>query len=676
MKPWTIPIGIFVLWAAVACETVEDPYRWLDEVEGEEALAWVAAHNEQTLEALRAHSAFDSIYQKNLEIEHRAQERARPPDVMGEYAYELWQDEEHERGLWRRTTLDSYLTGDPAWETLLNVDSLAEAEGQDWVFSVGKCLPPEFARFMVRLSRGGRDAAEAREFDVEKKAFVEGGFVLPEARNSYEWKDANTLLVATDFGEGTTTEFGWPRLVKEWERGTSLEDAKVLFEADSSDVYVWPVIERGPDRSYILIVQEWLARKEYDLFALENDRAIRLDIPPDPVLKLHAGTGQLIILPRSDWIVGDTTYPQEALLSIEYSGFLEGDRDFEVIFDPDGRSHVGSFVSGDDGSSLIVWMLRDGQWEPRRFRRDEGRWVPEDGVPEDQGADNSFLTPPKRTLTREDGTVVATMSPEPEFDVESFIEHRYEATSRDGTRIPYFIVHLRNLERDGDNPTLLYGYGGYNESMTPSYDPILGTAWLERGGVYVLAQIRGGGEYGPSWHQAALREGRQRSFDDFIAVAEDLIARGITSPEHLGIMGASNGGLLVAAVLTQRPDLFGAVVCLNPILDLSKADEFPDGGAEFGDPNNPYDWAYMEKLSPYHNLSREEHYPKVLFMTSRTDDRVGPGHARRMAAKMEDMGHPVFFYEFGAGGHLGRGDVELGAFREALIYTYLLDRLR
>ena len=670
-----ISTSILLFWVLCACQRAEDPYRWLEDADDKEALAWVAAHNEQTLNTLQAHPAFDSIYRKNLEI-YSTQERTSSADVIGEYVYELWRDEEHERGLWRRAPLNSYLSGDPIWEILLDVDSLAEAEGKDWVFSVGKCLPPEFTHCMIRLSRGGRDAAEEREFDLEGKNFVKGGFVLPEARNNYEWKDANTLLVATDFGEGTTTEFGWPRIVKEWKRGTSLEEAKVLFEADSSEVYVWPVIERGPDRSYIIIVQEWLARKEYEFFVLENNRLIRLDIPPNAGNRLHAWTGQLILLLRSNWTLGDTTYPQGTLLSIDYDNFLEGDRDFEMIFNPDGNSHVGWFRAGDDKSSLIVYMLFNGQWESRQFRRERGRWVSEGATSQDQASTESFLTPPTRTLTREDGTIVNIERQTPEFAVEHFTEERYETTSRDGTQIPYFIVHRRDMKLDGGNPTLLYGYGGYGESVSPYYDPVLGTAWLERGGTYVLAQIRGGGEFGPSWHQAALRENRQRAFDDFIAVAENLIARGITSPEHLGIMGRSNGGLLVGAVLTQRPDLFSAVACLNPILDLSKADEFPDAGAEFGDPNNPNDWAYMEKLSPYHNLSREKDYSRILFMTSRTDDRVGPGHARKMAAKMEDMGHTVYFYEFGAGGHLDHGTLEQRAFQNALIYTYLLDRLR
>jgi prolyl oligopeptidase len=678
-----------MLASPLAGQTAEDPYRWLDEVEGEKALAWVAAHNEQTLAALQAYPAFEAIYSKNLEIYSSAEDLS-VPQIRGDYVYDLWQDEEHERGLWRRTLLDSWVSGDASWETLLDLDSLDVAEGTE-VRNPGRvCLPPEYTRCMVSLSRGGRDAAEVRELDVERKAFVEGGFVLPEARSSYAWKDANTLYVATDFGEGTTTEFGWPRIVKEWRRGTSLDEAAVLFVADSSDVLVFPYIEHARGRSYVIVVQERLAQMEYELFALANDRLIRLDIPPDAWSRIHPGMGQLILLLKSDWPVGETTYPQGALLSIDFDGFLEGSRDFEVIFTPDERSHVWEFEP--TKSLLLVNMLRDAHLGLYWYRREAGRWVPQRVrspqyantyyVSFDRASDNfffgssGFLTSPTVSLAREDGTVVQVKSEPPAFDVDSFTVNQYEATSRDGTQIPYFIVHHHELQPDGLNPTLLYGYGGYGQSVIPDYDPDIGTAWLERGGVYVLANIRGGGEFGPSWHRAALREGRQRAFDDFIAVAENLIARGITSPRHLGIMGHSNGGLLVGAVVTQRPDLFGAVACLNPVLDLSQADQLPDAGAEFGNPNDPEDWAYMERLSPYHNVSREESYPEVLFMTSRTDDRVSPGHARKMAAKMEEMGHAVYFYEPEEGGHGGAVSLEQRALRDALIYSYLLAQLR
>jgi prolyl oligopeptidase len=666
----TLFCGLILSSPPASGQTLEDPYQWLEEANGDRALAWVAAHNQRTLSELTARPVFDSIYRKTLEI-YRARERVRTPEIRGEYGYDLLRNEEHERGLWRRTPLRSYVSGNPEWETLLDVDSLAEAEGKDWEYGGEDCLGPDYTRCLVRLSRGGRDAEEVREFDVERKTFVRGGFHLPEARNSCVWRDRNTLLVARDFGEGTTTEFGWARIVKEWKRGTPLEDAKVLFEAESPEAWAFPVVERGPDRSYVLIVQEWLKRKEYDLFAQEDGRLIKLNLPPWQSSRIHTDVGQMVLSLKSDWTVGGVTYPGETLLAIDYYSLLEGEPEVEVVLEPDEESHVLSFETSTE-NVLIAHVLRGSQTESLRFRWEGGRWVQEEATEEPA----SFLTPPPLRMVREDGTEMEVPGPKPLFDVEAFTEHRYEATSRDGTRIPYFIVHPRGMELDGHNPTILHGYGGYGTPMLPEYDPVLGTAWLGRGGAYVVAQIRGGGEFGPEWHQAALKEHRQRAFDDFIAVAEDLIAKGITSPEHLGIMGVSNGGLLVGAVLMQRPGLFGAVACLMPVLDLSKADEFPDEGAEFGNPNDPDDWAYMEKLSPYHNVSSAESYPAVLFLTSRTDDRVGPGHARKMAAKMEALGNAVYFYEPEEGGHSGRGNREQRAFREALIYTYLLGQLR
>jgi prolyl oligopeptidase len=550
MRAQTLLLCAVVLSAPNACsQTTEDPYRWLDEVEGERALAWVAAHNQRTLAALQALPVLDTVYNRNLEID-RARERLSTPEIKGEWAYDRWQDEEHVRGLWRRAPLDSWVTGDPDWETLLDVDSLADAEGQDWYFTGEACLPPDHIRCLVALHWGGRDAAVVREFDVERKAFVEGGFVLPEARSWYEWRDANTLLVATDFGEGTTTAFGFPRIVKEWKRGTSLDEAEVLFESDSPGAMASFHVARSPDRSYVVIVQEWLARREYELFVLENGRAVPLDMPPWQFSRLHTGTGQWILVLSLDWTLRDVTYPERTVLGIDHDSLLEGDPEVEVVFRPDEQSHPG--VPRPTGeNSLSIDLLRDersGTVETLRFRRERGQWVQEERTVRDY----SFLQPPPLRLVREDGSVVETESRKPEFDVEAFTEHRHEATSRDGTPIPYFIVQPRDLEPDGLNPALLYGYGGYGEAMLPSYDPILGTAWLERGGVYVLAQIRGGGEFGPAWHQAALRENRQRAFDDFIAVAEDLIARHITSPEHLPSSTSSRPSPLLYSTSNSR----------------------------------------------------------------------------------------------------------------------------
>jgi prolyl oligopeptidase len=603
--------------------------------------------------------------------------------------YDLWQDEEHERGVWGRVPLEFYVGGDSAWEPLLDIDALAKIEGESWVFIGAPCAPPRYTRCLVRLSRGGGNAAELREFDVEKKDFVEDGFVLSlESGSSYAWKDANTLYVVTNFGEGTTTQYGYPRVVRVWTRGTPIEKAEVLFEADSTDLGVRIYAHYWGGRSYLIIIRRVSGRKR-DSFAVENGRLIELDFPKRD--RTYMLQNQFVLRLLSDWTVGDKDFRGGAIVSIDYDEFLRGSRDFTMVVEPDELSHVAHFEPTE--SCLLIEMIRRARTEPYRYCLEDGQWTSERIAAENFGyiwsankstdhffiSREGFLTPRKLCLIREDGTEQCVQSLPALFDSDPFVVGQYEATSRDGTHIPYFIVHARDMVLDGNNHTLLYGYGGFEISLTPTYLPEIGTAWLEHGGVYVSANIRGGGAFGPRWHRAAVREKRQRAFDDFIAVAEDLVARGITSPEHLGIMGRSNGGLLVGAVFVQRPDLFNAVACLNPVLDMKRFHRQPPGGnwiREYGNPDDPDDWRFLKEYSPYHNLRREEDYPKVLFVTSQTDDAVHPGHARKMAAKMEAMGHEVYFYEPEEGGHGGANTTHQKAFREALIYSYLLDQLR
>jgi prolyl oligopeptidase len=538
---------------------------------------------------------------------------------------------------------------------------------------------------MVRLSRGGSDAAEIREFDTERKTFVEDGFLLPEARTFYEWKDANALYVATDFGEGSTTETGLPQVVKEWQRGTPLSQATMIFETDFRGAWAFPIVEWGNGRHHALINHR-VSRYETIRLALNEGRLQEIPLPRDARIRINPGLGTLVTLLASDWSVAGATYPEGAVLSIDYEGFLTGDRQFEVVFLPEERAQVLSFSN--NGNLLLVNTLRDAAPRLLRYRRENERWTLDPlATPEHVNTllfgwigssdqffftSEGFLTPPTLNLAREDGTVIRVRQQAPQFDAGQYTVSRNEATSPDGTRIPYFLVHRRDMVSDGANPALLDGYGGYGISRLPQYDPTLGAQWLERGGVYALANIRGGSELGPSWHRAAQRENRQRAFDDFVAVAEDLIARGISSPQHLGIMGHSNGGLLVGAVLTQRPELFKAVVALNPLLDLSQVSDRD----ELGDAEDPRDWEYMKQYSPYHNLSPQITYPEVLFVTSTTDDRAPPGDARKMAARMEDMGHPVSFYEVGEGTHGGGVTLHQQATRDGLIFAYLLDQLR
>lgn len=684
MKRLVILIEIIFLWSNYAlAQEVDDPYFWLEEVNGEAALAWVVVHNENTISAFKTNPAFDAIYYKNLEI-YNSDERIDDVRINGDYIYNLLQDEAHELGIWRRASLISYVNGQPEWDLLLDLDTLAKSEGKNWVFRGAQFLSPANTCCMVRLSDRGSDAAEIREFDVERKTFVTDGFCVPLARRTYfDCKDVNTLYVATDFGEGSISQYGSPCVIKIWKRGTPLGDASVLFKGDTTDRIVFPMVVFGPRRTYDMVVQISRAG-DRRIFSVKEEKLIRWKVPSKARIR-HVGD-QMVLFLQSDWQIGDKTYPQGALISIDFDDFLDGDRAFDIVAAPDARSHIWYIYS--TYNFLLVSVLHDARSVLYRYRLQLGEWVPERiSAPEHATmhlkswtqtnnrfffTGEGFLQPSTLYYVGEEGTVERVQSEREFFDPEPFSVLRHEAISRDGTRVPYFIVESRDMKFDGTNPTLLYGYGAVGSPQLPWYDPVVGTAWMERGGVYVVANIRGGGEFGPDWHQSAVRENRQRTFDDFIAVAEDLITRGITSPRHLGIMGHSGGGLLVGAVFVQRPDLFSAVACLNPVLDMKQSRLVE----EYGDPDNPDDWFYMKKYSPYHNLSRERSYPKVLFFTSTTDDRVNPGHARKMAAKMEDMGHEVYFYETEEGGHGSAVTPNQEAFRDALIYTYLLEQLQ
>jgi prolyl oligopeptidase len=480
MKTQIIVVAAFVLWACTPGDQAEDdPYRWLEQVDGEEALAWVEAHNQQTLSSLQGHPVFDSIYEKSLNT-LSSEESLSSPDVQGDFVYDLFQGERNARGVWRRVPLESYLRGETEWEVVLDLDSLDQAEGENWVFRGAQCLPPDYARCMVRLSHGGSDAAEIREFDTERKTFVEDGFLLPEARTFYEWKDANALYVATDFGAGSTTESGLPQVVKEWHRGTPLQQAKTIFETDSRGAWAFPIVERSGGRHHTLINHR-ASRYERIRLALNEGRLQELPLPRDARIRINPGLGTLAILLSSDWSVAGATYPEGALLSIGYEGLLGGDREFEVVFPPEERAHVLSFSN--NGNLLLVNILRDAAPRLLRYRRENERWTLDPlAIPEHVntllsggigGSDQffftseGFLTPPTLNLAREDGTVIRVRQQTPQFDAGQYTVSRNEANSQDGTRIPYFLVHRRDMVFDGEHPALLDGYGGYRRGIRP-----------------------------------------------------------------------------------------------------------------------------------------------------------------------------------------------------------------
>ena len=684
-----------------------DPFLWLEEVQGERALGWVREHNARSQKLLQARPEYAPTRERLLKILN-AKDRIPQITRRGDHVYNLWQDETHKRGLWRRTTLAEYRKPQPAWETVLDLDALAAAEGENWVWGGARALASDPSRCLVLLSRGGADAQVVREFDARAKTFVKDGFVLPEAKTQVDWADRDTLLVATDFGPGSLSAAGYPRIFKRWKRGTPLADATTAFEARPGDVGAWVSVDHTPGHRRTLF-SRWIDFFHQEYALEERGTLVPIDVPSDAQISFwnHAGSADdtLLIALRSDLVVGGHRYRAGALLAADAAAYLKGDRALTPLFEP---SPTRSLAGWTETHGHVVLNVLDNvasrleEWKRGAGNRFEKRTIaaPFPGTlavtslsdpmrPDDALAENyllsytGFLTPSSLSLAHTGTDAREPLKALPAmFDASGMRTEQFFAVSRDGTRVPYFVVWPRgvsaDIPADGGTPTLLYGYGGFEVSMQPWYSAAYGSGWLERGGVFVVANIRGGGEFGPDWHKAAIREHKQRSYDDFIAVAEDLVARKITSPRHLGIEGGSNGGLLMGAMVTQRPDLFGAVVCQVPLLDMRRYHQLLAGAswmAEYGDPGKPEDWAFISKYSPYQNLRAGTTYPSVLFTTSTRDDRVHPGHARKMAARMLAQGHDVLYYENIEGGHGGAADNEQKAHIQALELSYLWQQL-
>lgn len=666
-----------------------DPFLWLEEIDSERAMEWVESNNQRTIDALDDHPLYDELYDSILEILDSS-ERIPSPAIRGDVVYNFWQDDEHERGIWRRTTLEDYLNDEPEWETVLDIDALAKAEGEPWVFKGATFLPPEYDVCLVRLSRGGSDAVETREFDPQSKTFIEDGFFMPEAKGRASWIDRDTLLVSTDFGEGSLTASGYARIVKRWTRGTPLSEAETVFEGETNDVASGGFVIHTPERTYVGVSRR-VTFYTSKTCLIEDGELIEIEKPDDAEF---AGffKNQMLIELKSDWAVGDRFYAQGSLLAIDYDDYLGGARDYDVLFKPEERVSLRGVASTRDQlilslmnnvkSELSIRLFEDGEWKRASF---DAPPLGNIGIQSTDDYSNrffyrfeNFVTPDTLYYFDGDESQVAKRMPA-YFDSEKLLVEQHEAESSDGVMIPYFLVRHKDALLDGSNPTLLYAYGGFQIPLLPSYSPVLGSSWLERGGVYALANIRGGGEFGPKWHQAGLKEKRQQVYDDFYAVSEDLIERKITSPDHLGIQGGSNGGLLVGVAFTQRPDLYNAVICSVPLLDMKRFNQLLAGASwmgEYGNPDLPEEWEFISKYSPYQNLSESNDYPKVLFTTTTRDDRVHPGHARKMAAKMESQGHEFYYFENTEGGHGSGVTNKQRALMTALQYAYLHSMLK
>jgi prolyl oligopeptidase len=665
---------------AQPAEDNDDPYLWLEEVTGETALDWVRARNEPT-QAEFCDATFDRLRTEALEV---LDTDARIPYVRrrGEYLYNFWRDAANPRGLWRRTTLDSYRGDSPEWDVLIDVDELGRADDEKWVWAGATVIEPEFTRALVSLSRGGSDAVIVREFDMITREFIADGFALPEAKSQIGWADPDTVLVGTDFGPGSLTESGYPRIVKRWRRGTPLAQAETVFEGSRADVSVSANADRTPgfERTFAgRAIDFW----NEEIFEVRGAELIRIEVPTDASVSIHREW--LLIEPRTDWTVGGLTYRAGSLLAADYDEFLSGTAHLQEVFEPD--EHTCLHQSAWTRDRLLLVTLAD--VASRIEVVTPGTWLrePVTGIPaatntvivaaDDTGdeffLDSSGFDQPSRLLRSTDAQHLEQIKSAPAFfDAENLDVQQFFVPSKDATLIPYFVVRSRDVT--GPGPTLLGGYGGFESSKTPGYSGVLGRLWLARGGTYAMANIRGGGEYGPSWHTQAIREGRHKVDEDFAAVATDLVDRGITTVAQLGAQGGSNGGLLMGIMLTKYPEKFGALVCDVPLLDMRRYHLLLAGAswvAEYGDPDNPDDWAFISKYSPYQNISTSDQYPSVLFTTSTRDDRVHPGHARKMVAALQAAGHRVWYYENIEGGHAGAADNEQAAFKAALSYSFL-----
>lgn len=657
-----------------------DPYLWLEDITGDDALDWVRRHNEPTLAELCT-ERFEQMRAEALEV---LDTDARIPYVRrrGELLYNFWRDAANPRGLWRRTTLDGYRTDSPDWEVVIDLDSLAADEDENWVWAGAKVIEPDLSLALISLSRGGSDAAVVREFDMRTGEFVADGFAVPEAKTQISWQDEDSVLIGTDFGTGSLTESGYPRLVKRWRRGTPLDDAETLFSGSSTDVIVAASADRTPgfERTLVSRAVDFFNDVVYEL---RGGEFIRIDAPTDATVSVHRDW--LLIELRTDWYHGTDSYRAGSLIAADYEEFLAGTADLRVVFEPDDHTSLNHYAWTKD--KLVIVTLADVVSRVETVTPGSWETGPVPGIPDNSNAvivdtdddgdeiflDFSGFDTPSRLLHGPVGGPLDEIKSAPAFfDAEDITVAQHFATSKDGTAIPYFVVGHR--DHTGPAPTLLGGYGGFEVSRTPGYDGVLGRLWLARGGTYVLANIRGGGEYGPSWHTQAMREGRHLVAEDFAAVAQDLVRREITTVDRLGAQGGSNGGLLMGIMLTQYPELFGAIVCSVPLLDMKRFHLLLAGAswvAEYGDPDDPDDWEFIAEYSPYQNISPDRRYPPLLVTTSTRDDRVHPGHARKMTAALEAAGHRVHYYENIEGGHAGAADNAQTAFRSALIFEFL-----
>ena len=680
---------LFVLAAAMALTAVADPFAWLEDIHSGKAMEWVGRQNARTAARLEQDRRFEPFRQQALAI-FTAKDRIPMPAFRGDGVDNVWQDKEHPHGLWRRADLDSYRTADPRWETLLDLDALSKAEGKSWFWKGAHCLRPEERYCLIDLSNGGGDAVTVREFDTRSKAFVDGGLAFANGKQDEAWLDQNTLIAARDFGPGTMTNSGYAYVLKRVRRGQPLSAAETLFKGEPTDgggVHTDMLRDPGGAVAGVVIQRDI---SDYDVLYYRYNAGAAptpIDLPRKSRLGPYV-KGQLVFTIQEDW----KGFKAGDLLAYDvHGGGPAGEP--RLILHPNAHQTIDQEEATRD--HLLVAVLDDAKGKVLDFAWDGVRWTPRTlelpgfsavnirAASEDSDqafiTSESFLDPTALWLADAKTAAIDKVKALPaRFDGSKDVVEQRWATSKDGTKIPYFLVRPIHMKMDGSTPTQMFGYGGFLISEVPAYKPEMGKLWLEKGGAYVLADIRGGGEFGPAWHDAALREHRQRAFDDFAGVAQGLFARKITSPRRLGIYGRSNGGVLMSVSMIQHPDYWNAVVIESPLIDMLRYNHLSAGASwtgEYGDPDIPADRAFIEKYSAYQMLKPGVKYPEPYITTNTEDDRVHPGHARKFAAKLESLGDPYLYYENTFGGHANDADPDLNARRWARHYVYLAQKL-
>jgi len=672
----------------------EDPFVWLERVDDERAMAWVRAEDAKTAAVLEEDARYSGLFEEALEIAE-AKDRIPEPRLIGGRILNRWQDADHVRGIWRRTSLADYQKSAPSWTTILDLDALAAAEKANWFWSGADCEERAERRCMIGLSDGGEDAVTLREFDLRSARFVDGGFSLPRGKQDAAWQDADTLLVAREWSPGELTRSGYPFVVKRIKRGQPLSAAVEVFRGTASDVGVSPSAFNDGAGHRALVIRRSVSFFEAEYQLVRSNGTSKLALPSKAdIVALVAG--RLIINLREDWTTDAGTFPQGSLVSIDLAATVAAPERLRptLIYAPGPREAfqqaaatrghlLVSVLDNVKGRAYVYKPESAGKWSRHRIALPDN--VSIHIVDADLHSDRAFLsvtgflTPTSLWLANVATGALATVKTlPPRFDASHHVVEQFEAMSSDGTRIPYFVVHRIDMKLDGGTPTILTAYGGFLVSETPYYAPQTGKLWLERGGALVLANIRGGGEFGPAWHDAGLKTHRQRIFDDFTAVARDLIAKGITSPSHLGIQGGSNGGLLMGVQFIQHPELWGAVDMQVPLLDMLGYEHIAAGSSwvgEYGSVSNPEERAFLASISPYDNLKPGVPYPEALIWTTTKDDRVGPQHARKFAARLAAMGVPYLFYEVVQGGHGSGATLAERAAMTAREFTYFWRKL-